>query len=310
MDRTVEIEIINMYTVLNMSCSKIAKKLNLNPTTVFNALKRNNIETRTKGGIYKLNQDKIFQLYYTDSMTLEEIALKLNVSLETIRQVLIRGGLYIKKKGNAYTNSNLIDDIFESIDCEIKAYLLGFLITDGNIDSTAGRSTVRLSIQNQDSYILEKFKELVKSDSSIIKDTRGCSTFNIESKKMMADLEKLGVIPNKTWHTYLPKINDDMMPHLIRGLIDGDGWITKYKRKDKNFFSYGIGLCGNYDLVSETKNYLVANLKVYDVKITMRDSLASVVWGNKNDIINISKYIYRDSTICLTRKYDKISDLL
>lgn len=310
MDKVKEQDIIKMYIVENLSCKKIADIINTNPTTVFNILKKNNIQTRTKGGIYKLDADKISDMYYLNNMTLNDIANELDVTLETIRQCLITNRVYKKKSGNAYSNSNLSESFFESIDCEYKAYLLGFLITDGNIDDTNGRNTVRLSIQCCDDYILEKFKSLVCSNNTIIQDNKGCSTLNIESEKMVVDLSKLGVVPRKTWKTYLPRVRDDLMPHLIRGIIDGDGWITKYKRKNKNFTSYGIGVCGSYDLVNGVKKHLVTNLDVYDLKVTMRDDLASIVWGNKKDIINISKYIYENANIYLTRKYDKVSDLL
>ena len=56
----------------------------------------------------------------------------------------------------------------------------------------------------------------------------------------------------------MPLIKNDLMSHLIRGIIDGDGWITKRGQ---------IGLCGNYQLVSQVKDYLVDTLNVYNVKI-------------------------------------------
>jgi hypothetical protein len=42
---------------------------------------------------------------------------------------------------------------------------------------------------------------------------------------MAEDLSKYGVVPRKSYYTYLPKIDDKYMNHLIRGILDGDGSI-------------------------------------------------------------------------------------
>jgi len=42
---------------------------------------------------------------------------------------------------------------------------------------------------------------------------------------MATDLEKFGVVPRKTLLTFLPSLSPELMPHLIRGIIDGDGSI-------------------------------------------------------------------------------------
>lgn len=76
---------------------------------------------------------------------------------------------------------------------------------------------------------------------------------------MKKDLEKYGIVPQKTYSVEMPQLDEIMMPHLIRGMIDGDGWIS-YK-------SHQLGFCGNEKTVTQLKEYLVKLLKVYDVKV-------------------------------------------
>lgn len=313
-DNNTELIIIKEYSK-GLSCRKIGKLLGISETTVFAVLKRNNIELRTKGGIKKLNIEDIKNDYINNHMTLNSIAKKHNVSLETIRRYLLKEGVHLRSISEHY-NPNLKHDFFNKIDNEYKAYFLGFLITDGNISSPDNKNnkptkSVRLSLNSVDKYIIEEFKTQLNlsENKNIIDDNRGCSTLTIYSNPMCEDLEKYGVVCNKTWKTYLPKLDEYMMPHLIRGLIDGDGWITKFKTS-KNKKGYGLGFCGNKELVLELRDYLCDKLDIYRVKETIKDKLYSVKWGSKNDILKICEYIYSDSNVYLTRKYDTYKQIL
>ena len=190
------------------------------------------------------------------------------------------------------------------------------MITDGNIVDSNGRKTVRLSISKSDEYILEEFKTIIKSNNKITHDNRGngMSSFAIESEIIVSDLERYGVVPRKTFKCFLPKIKKEFMPHLIRGCIDGDGWITRYiqhreKRNDRECIS--IGFCGVGILVEQLKEFLVKELDVYNVKIhKSKDGVLQCIWASRKDVQKIANYIYKDANYYLTRKYEKIKDLL
>ena len=120
----------------------------------------------------------------------------------------------------------------------------------------------------------------------------------VKRYKWVLDIAKYGVVPNKTYTTYLPKLADDMMPHLLRGIIDGDGWIS-YK-------STSIGLCGNIDLVTQVRDYLAKRLNVYCVKVMQTEPhLWMINWKSKKDILSIGNFIYGNKKDCyIERKYD------
>lgn len=122
--------------------------------------------------------------------------------------------------------------------------------------------------------------------------------FNVKSKQWIEDIKKYGVIPNKTYSAYLPEIRPDLMPHLIRGLIDGDGWIS-YK-------SHSIGLCGNISLVEQVRDYMVNTLNVYNVKVIQTEPhLWMINWASYSEVIRICNYIYQDKSDCyIARKYN------
>lgn len=88
-----------------------------------------------------------------------------------------------------------------------------------------------------------------------------------------------------------------MMPHVIRGMIDGDGWISSA--------AHQLGFCGNEKTVTQIRNYLVDKLNVYNVKVLHpENNLWQITWASKKDIITICNYIYENKQDCyLIRKY-------
>ena len=102
----------------------------------------------------------------------------------------------------------------------------------------------------------------------------------------------------------MPIIEEEMMPHLIRGMIDGDGWIT-YK-------GHAIGFCGNEKTVTQLKQYLVKKLNIYDVKVLHpRKNLWQIGWASKKDIEKIGSFIYKDKDIFyLKRKYNNFLKII
>ncbi len=303
-DKNTELKVIDLYNN-GLSFIKIGKELTINSVTAFNILKRNGITTRTNGGIYHLNEKEIIN-DYKHGIKIIEIAKKYNVNAKTIYNYLEK---YNIDRDYIYINKNLRRDYFKNIDSYDKAYFLGFLITDGCVTED---NAIKLQLGFQDSHILEIFREKTKNENSIKisgpNRNHECS-WHCKSKEMQEDLKKYGVVYRKSTTTKFPILkNKKMMSHLIRGLFDGDGWIS---------CSVGntIGICSSSkEFITDLKNYLVNNLKVYDVKINSNENrkrdgyhtLYQVSWSSLDDVIKIGDFIYKDKSDCyLKRKWDK-----
>lgn len=294
-DRETENKVISEYNS-GKSLAKIGRLLGLSPVTVMNILNRNNIQLRTKGGIYRLDEDSVINSYRS-GQTCKQIAENFNVCLKTICNILEKNGI---DRDNIYHNISLINNYWENIDTYDKAYFLGFLITDGNVFG----NEVRLQLSSKDEYILKIFSDKTNNSNQIYKDKRGFSAFSIKRKSWVNDLSKYGVIPNKTSTVFLPGVNENLMPHLLRGIFDGDGWIT--------FKGHTIGLCGNETLTTQVRDYLVNKLGVFNVKVIKNnDNLWSVSWSSKRDIKLIGEFLYKDKKDCyLTRKFDNYTKII
>lgn len=276
--------------------AEIGRQENISPTTVMRVLNRNNIQPRTKGGINKLNDEYIITEYKKGKSS-GEISRMFHVTINTIINILKKHGI---KRNNIYHNLELVENYWSVIDSYDKAYFLGFLITDGNIIGNA----VRLSLKSDDIKILEIFSKYTNNSNKIYFDKRGCSTFSVKRKKWVDDLSQYGMIPNKTYKTYLPKLDEEYMPHLIRGMIDGDGWVS-YK-------SHQLGFCGTEQCVTQVRDYLSEKLDVYKVKVLQAEAhLWQITWASIKDIEKIGNFLYENKQDCyLERKLENFNKII
>lgn len=289
-DSEIEQQIIKCYQN-GKSCRAVGKQYNVSETTVFNILGRYNIPTRTKGGIYELPLEKVINSY-TSGTSIMELAKIYNVSPSTICNYLEKANI---PRNNLYHNLNLRRDYFSVIDSFDKAYYLGFLITDGCVGDN---NCITLELQAEDDYILKILSNKICNENPIYYSPRNEASLSFKSQQIKDDLAKYGVVPRKTDLVYLPTLSDDMMPHLIRGMIDGDGWIS--------VCSHQLGFCGNSNTVTQMRDYLVNKLGVYKVKVLQCGKhLYQVTWGAQDDIIKICEFLYDNKQDCyLIRKYE------
>jgi len=252
----------------------------------------------------ELKQD-IIDFYRESPKSLDTVAEKFDLCLPTIIKILKNEPKYTKAR---IYNPNMVEDYFCSIDTEIKAYFLGLIIADGNVfikGKQNRQASISITLDEEDKYILDKFKEELNINTSVASDGRGCYQIAIRSNLMASDLSKYGIVPNKSFITYLPTvgINDNLMPHLIRGIMDGDGNIFM-KKTDKKFL-HAISFCGSNKLMSDISDYLYNKLllktkpKVYNY---LNRKLSEIKIQGKEDILKYGNWIYNNSSIFLLRK--------
>ena len=131
---------------------------------------------------------------------------------------------------------NYNEDYFEQIDTEDKAYFLGFIYADGSViyDNEKYRYKLVLKLHTKDNHILESLINYVDGEMDIWFDgQREMCEVGFSGKKMVIDLIKLGVTPNKTFTLKYPNIDEKLEKHFLRGYFDGDGCIrTSFDKRD------------------------------------------------------------------------------
>jgi len=257
--------------------------------------------------------------FYKNNYSKKEISSIFNISIFKLNKLLLKENIFQRKYTTTNkTRKNNIDlNCFKNIDNQNKAYLLGLLISDGNI----GKLGYNFSLTSKDIEILEYAKTILKSShkictiNSIDKRTNKPYTmYNINfcSKEMVKDLNKLGLYDNKSLNVKIPDIDKKYYWHLIRGLFDGDGSISTNITKKEGQLTFS--LIGSLDTILFLKNiFLENNLKnnkIIQIKTTIKDKfIYKIHMGSYNDLLFIKENMYKNANYYLIRKYNKFNTL-
>lgn len=124
---------------------------------------------------------------------------------------------------NPNAKYNIDDGFFEEIDSPEKAYLLGWIASDGHVR----KSGFSISIHQQDIMCLKKLRDMVCKDTPISFHKKNMAGFSISSQNIAKDIcRHLRV-------TFGKKSNSIRFPDckfqidFLRGVFDGDGSILK-----------------------------------------------------------------------------------
>ena len=202
-------------------------------------------------------------------------------------------------------------DYFKTIDTENKAYWLGFIAADGCIykmSKTAYRFQINLKADDINHLIA--FNNEIESDYDIITKAVGKSEacqLKIASKEFTEHLIALGITPRKSLTIQMPELRDDLYKHFIRGYFDGDGCITYSKRANKDTYRYKFSIIGGEPMLEAINNKMNLDLSIYDINHSEAVDLST---ANKNKIIAIYDYLYKDATIYLESKKEKFEEVL
>lgn len=240
------------------------------------------------------------------SMKTKDIAKNLNTS---IRDVNIYGAY----KGLVFNSNkyNVDENYFEIINTPNKAYWLGFLYADGCVlvrEKNNKRSyTLEISLTKDDQIHLDKFKMCLKSNTPIKYKTiaykyEACR-ITICNKKICEDLIKLGCTPRKSLTLKFPseeQVPKELIPHFIRGYLDGDGCV--YKSDEKSSISF----IGTKDFLIKLQDIVFNELGLTKTSIQKKGKAYQCSWGGLGNLKTWFDYLYNyNDIIYLQRKFEK-----
>lgn len=301
-------KIINMY--LNGSTqNEIGKLYGVGRVSISNIIHSYKIEHRNPSSKSQFSKEDLQYMcqLYDDGMTCEQVADTLGVSESLIN--------YWFKKLNKKTRSNTINSrkytldehYFDTIDTQDKAYILGFLYSDGCNFTDANK--ILLSLQEEDRHILESMKECVKTNAPLYlnmarkRNPRHKNQYILamRSKYMSKVLSDMGMVKAKSLILEFPtNISEDMLPHFIRGYFDGDGVFPR------SMTSYTLGVLGTENFCIVLQSILKENGIESDIKNVNdpSNSTRQLYIRRKENSKKFLEYIYKDANLYLFRKHD------
>lgn len=259
------------------------------------------------------NLDKIVELNqqgYTQQQIAEYFGHR---HYQNVQDFLKRKG--VKLKWIPKRKYSIDETFFETIDCEIKAYLLGFFYADGCIYSN---DRIGLSLQAEDVYIINLFRDCISPDSYIrdhiysngVKCRKPQKMWRVNSKQLVTSLYKLGLTQRKTLNPLieLPLIDDKFIHHFIRGYFDGDGSVGRREHHSKYHLNR-VNFSGTWKKLFEQVKQLLHEQGLKNIRITEKQGVTCKYYSLDIDS-NIDSdlffdYIYKDANFFLERKYKK-----
>ena len=216
----------------------------------------------------------------------------------------------------------LQDNYFESIENEIQAYWLGYILADGYVQTRVSKDSRHygLSISSIDKDIVETLKEDLQYTGVITSPKRPSGFINgkpcyrlcISSMKLSQDLLRY---KPKGISITMPDIAEHLRRHFIRGFFDGDGsiysWISNetHHTNDKTYhykrFMLEASIIGPNSILTPIE----LELDKHNIKTRYKPSkttyLRYLVVSNKPDLHRFRDYLYFNASRFLKRKYDK-----
>ena len=256
---------------------------------------------------WKDRENELVDMYYNRGMSTNEIGKYFGVWGTTISSNMTRMGYKLRDVSHDRCNAlyALDDHIFDCIDSEEKAYLLGYIVTDGHVSKN---NTLMFCAIDYDVDLLENAKRILKSTHKICAKSDKYRILNIHSDYLCNKLREYGLNNRKSYgfdfQKILSCIPDDLKRHFIRGMFDGDGSITIYKYNYFKKHSYHFGFTCWKPVAEYVKAYFGLHTKM--AKET--ESVYTVVSSCITDIIKIKNILYDNATVYCKRKYNTFQE--
>jgi intein-encoded DNA endonuclease-like protein len=237
---------------------------------------------------------------YNQGLLSREIGEKLGVKEVTVRYWIRKHGIMrhrgpqsmIKKEG-----------YFDVIDCERKAYFLGWLMADANISIYNGQYSLKIHIQEADKDMVYEFLNEIGSTnkvsihlqkSPVSKKILASCYVSLTSRHMCESLIKLGVVPQKSGKETIPDIDENLLRHFVRGFFDGDGIASSSKKGGKR-----SGFVSNLSMIINLQKILDVDLKILPHWKTgwLKYFLGGIEFSQK-----LYHYMYTDASVWIPRK--------
>lgn len=259
-------------------------------------------------------KEKIIKYYYDNpNVKVKEIGQHFKLTKRAMGKLFKEFNISSRRKNRYILNEHF----FDSIDNELKAYLLGYLFADGFVGDEEYNNIV-FSQKKDDMEAVELFKESIeytgelrifKPGKASFKNSQDHVVVNFSSEHMANKLRNYGLLKKESYKS-LPKIDNNLLRHFVRGFFDGDGSITLTKShyKDKVYYSGALDIIVNKNLVDFFLN-LFSDIH-FTIDQSKTDYMVYLKCHSKKGVKFFYDYFYKDSKYFLSRKKRKFDEII
>lgn len=257
---------------------------------------------------------------YQEGVSSSKLQKQFRLQYHDIKEILLAQGIQVRTHRESRIKYKRNENYFSQIDTPEKAYWLGFIYADGFITKrTNGNPVFGLTLGEKEP--LENLNKCLESNKPIgeYKKVNSYSDKSIEyklafnSSKMVEDLERWGVVENKTFKLQFPTfLSESLIPHFVRGYFDGDGSVFLHIQKvnNKEYVMLGVQFAGIEQFLRQLATHINAENKVYRDNRKQTDCWKIQLQSNI-ECLKLYHYMYKDANnLFLSRKKNKFDDFI
>lgn len=212
-------------------------------------------------------------------------------------------------------------DYFRNIDCETKAYILGYLVADGSIEESIRKDRpsklvrLRFGCITEDDEIIKLIQQEIAPDNKLryyqpkAPNRKQVTILQICDKELINDLRTLyNIQPRKTYLSdfEFPNIPKQFERDFIRGFVDGDGSIGRHH------FSM---ICNSKKFATQIRDKFLKEIPELKSYIYKENRKYTDYWSlhfsmNLQVAPKMYKYLYDGATVFLKRKESVLNTVL
>lgn len=190
----------------------------------------------------------------------------------------------------------LNNDFFKELNRD-SAWVYGWLVTDGSVNSKSGQ--VRLMLHRKDKDVLLKIKQLLEFSGDVYdgeqRDGRVFSYLRVCRKSMCEDLFALGMAEaDKTFNTTFPnELDDDCYWDFIRGVFEGDGSIA---HRTGNTDALQVSICGATESFIDELQTTLLQRGINTRKSKFKNGVFNLECKSNADSLRMCYFMYANTT--------------
>lgn len=202
-------------------------------------------------------------------------------------------------------NEILPTNFLSPIDTKEKAYLVGFILGDGYI-SDEEHVEITQAIANEE--VIKFLSEVVNGK---VKENR---IFD-RKKRVFPHVSVIKKIPKIKMvlggrlkpERHFPRVKEELMPYLVRGLFDTDGCFSFGVRKDRYRLWVKIQFTHHLKCLTGLQKFLLDKLNIASsVRIKSKERCYILDFNSIKNVLSFLSWLYQDTSfIPLKHKYNK-----
>lgn len=271
---------------------------------------------------YKNEQEESMYEFLKEGKTFEEISELQGICFEETNDLLQR--MLVEESRSGPKPKEVLDEnFFEKIDSVDKAYFFGLIASDGSIVFQTNSGFLTITLEEDDSYILEEFTKSLKTNKTVSFIDRSSHTYkhdyNVKNscryytynRKIVFDLLKKGIVPKKsmTIKDVIRFVDKEYRLDFIRGYFDGNGCVSNTVKTSSGETKFALNFTGNKECLDGIKSELSEYGIALKSNVRWLTSTRQYVFniGAQDDVKSFRDLIYHQhmENYFLNRKYHK-----